>query len=278
MDFIDYYKFLDTLRGPRNKFLSAKTVPEMNLIGTSSVFGEKSVAGVDMSALMEAVRKLGEDRRGYWNMLATFLPYTSKYEPPSGRTTNVLDLACGQAHEALVLNAFFGGKEFGSFPADVTITGIDIDKRSIEVAQALYKCDNKDGQPPLYKFSVGDASSSDIVNEYPDEIDVVVLRHPQIMTQPSMWEAMLQNAYKKLKKNGLVIITTYLDAEQKIALEQARRLGGQVIVNELNPYSRPFPEGIVDARYDKHIIIVEKSRSEIDLVRFDLFRIFTFDK
>ncbi len=277
MSLFDFGRYLDdSLLTPKGNFLSTKIASPLTLLGSEQY--SRTVEDQRSNELMARSRKLGEERRLYWNMLATHLPPVTAYVPPVGRRTEIVNLACGEAHEALTLSMFFGGNNFGNPSDNVGITGVDIDRRSIATAQELYQFDNKAGEPPRYRFLSGDAASNEIVAEYPDEVDVIVLRHPQIMTKPEMWGNMLKLAYSRLREGGLVIITTYLDEEQKIALDQANRLGGKVIVNKANPYATPVSDAVPSARFDKHVIVVEKTKPQVDLHRKDLITIFTLNK
>ncbi len=277
MNLFDSRIYLDTgLLTPKGNFLSTKIASPHALLAAAPYSGPGE--NQKTNELLDGARRLGEERRLYWNMLAAHLPVTTAYAPPVDRRTEIVNLACGEAHEALTLSMFFGGNNFGNPSDKVGITGVDIDKKSIATAQRLYQFDNKAGEQPRYRFLVGDAASSEIVAEYPDEVDVIVLRHPQIMTKPEMWESMLRLVYSRLREGGLVIITTYLDEEQKIALDQAKRLGGKVIINKANSYATPVSEAVPSARFDKHVIVVEKVKPEVDLHRKDLITIFTLGK
>lgn len=203
----------------------------------------------------ENAKKVGDNRKRFWNMLVSTIE-RSGYKPPQGRQTKILDLACGVCEEGIVLSAFFGGGSFGNSNENVKIIGVDIKKKEIEDAISSY---SKSGVlQPNYEFITGDATNLDQYQQIPSEVDAVVIRHQQISVNEDVWTKIFQQALQGVNKEGIVIITSFSDIEHEILIEALQKLDCEIVINESNPYAKPLSDEEISL--DRNIAIIKRLR------------------
>ena len=204
-------------------------------------------------ATMEGAEKVGERRRKFWNTLVDVVQ-KSGYKVGRQRGARVLNLACGKCPESIVLSAFFGGNYFGFPSDDVELVGIDIKAEDIDEARSLAGT-----SPSNMKFVAGDATSLDTYEETQGKFDVVVIRHQNIANRNNgkeIWTKIFEQALSRLTDDGIIILTSHADEEHKMMIDAFRGLGGEVIVNQSNPFAERLsrPEIAVD----KNVAVIKK--------------------
>ena len=201
------------------------------------------------------------DRKRFWNMLVSTVERTG-YKPLQERPATVLDLGCGKCEEGIVLNAFFGGGNFGSSSENVKLIGVDIKQKDIERAINSYSSPDFSGKitkyvlPPNYEFIVGDATNLDQYQQIPGEVDVVVIRHEQISDNEVVWTKIFGQALQRVSKEGIIIITSFSDVEHKTLIEALQKLDCEIVINERNPYAKQLSHPKVSL--DRNITIIRK--------------------
>jgi SAM-dependent methyltransferase len=153
-------------------------------------------------------------------------PYTS-----GKGAARILDLACGECHEAEALRDFVAESrrlETG----EISLLGLDV--RAREIANAARRC-REEGD---FSFRVGDATKLDTHREMGDNFDLVFLRHQNYWNGEKDWDEIFSHALGKLSEDGELIITSYFDREHELALAAIQRLGGELIRTQANEMSR----------------------------------------
>lgn len=188
----------------------------------------------------------------------------TNYEPPENRQTQVLDLACGRCEEGIVLSAFFGGGEFGSASTRAKVTGVDI--KQAEIARAIQDYQIPDFSKPIttyylpsnFEFIQGDATNLDNYPQIPQQADVVVIRYQQISDNEQIWSHIFQQALNRVTPEGIVIITSFSDIEQKMLLEALSKLDCQIVLNERNQFAKPLNHEKISL--DRNITILKRKK------------------
>lgn len=194
------------------------------------------------------------DRRRFWNMLVTYIP-KSKYIP-ANKNISILDIACGKCREGKVLNAFFGGNEYDQPSANIAVTGIDIREGLIAEARK----ENANTPLPL-KLICGDVTQLNDYPEIPDIADIIVIRHQEMVNDKALWIKIFQESIARLQTQGLGIITSYTDHENKLAVDELSKLGLKIILSTRNEYANPTR--FKDVSIDKNIILFKKKFKKI---------------
>lgn len=152
----------------------------------------------------------------------------------------VLDIACGECHEAEVLTDFVAELK-GDPDGAVQLTGLDVRAREIANARKRFgrtrEANDKRGKRE-FEFLSGDATKLREHVGSDDDFDLVFLRHQNYWNGDSTWEKIFDQALEKLGADGRLIITSYFDKEHRLALEALQRLGGELIRTESNPETR----------------------------------------
>ena len=222
----------------------------------------------------DAVGKLGEalDSGGllrselvaFWNLLEDGLGRTG-YRRPSGEEIRLLNLACGPCFEGAVLASFF--ERSGSPGASrntVRFFGMDLRGKEIDDAKRRYATTEKVfkglGLPSLHEsdptkpnhssveFFADDATRLVGYREIPKEFEIIFLRHQNVWHDRLIWQRIYEFALARLGSDSMLIITSYFDREQLIALDLLKTLGARLLTSEANPDSREldYPGKSVD--------------------------------
>lgn len=214
----------------------------------------------DSDILLKA-RKQGEARARFWNMLVDVVPI-SGFIPPQDRPTAILHVGCGRAQEADVLTAYFGGGYFGSNSNGATLIGVDIHADSINNAISFNSLPQP-GFPTAYKlpdnlvFVCGDATDLSKIKEIPDDVDVVMVRHQQISDREDTWKKIFTQAAGRLRDSGVMILTSFSDAEHRMLERAINELGLRIVVNRANQWGEELQPG--GAVSDKRVLVVKKA-------------------
>ncbi len=173
----------------------------------------------------------------------------------------ILDLACGDCHEAEVLTDFLAELKAPGDDKAVKLTGIDVRAREIADANRRFGGKRKlQGKPGLQEceFFTGDATKLDGHEELGGDFDLVFMRHQNYWNGAKTWEEIYDQALNKLDEDGRLIITSYFDKEHQLALEAIQRLGGELIKSEFNPETR---ELITEGKsVDRHVAIFKRRK------------------
>jgi len=222
----------------------------------------------------------GKRHERFWNLLVNTVE-RSGYKPPVNKKTRILDVACGACREGMTVDRFFGGEEMHRKSARTDFIGIDSDPKLIE--SAIYNhsdydfSNNKIERKPSthFRFIKGDATKMDQNSEIPDQVDVAVIRHQQLVGEhledtartKETWKQIFQQSLNKLAKDGIIIVTCYMDIERDEVVELLEGLGADIKINEFNKYASPFDdEGLYDffeednkePALDRYVIIAKK--------------------
>jgi chemotaxis methyl-accepting protein methylase len=165
--------------------------------------------------------------------------------------TRILNLACGNCHEAETLANHFTSSSNPASPSQSTpqveLVGVDIRQREIADAQArcrqyLKKLSQSQGTRPAaqqsFEFLAADATNVDSHQELSDPFDVVFLRHQNFWNDKEIWHEIFQQGLEKLAPGGTLILTSYFDREHALALQAVQHLGGKLITSVENESSR----------------------------------------
>lgn len=201
----------------------------------------------DLARLRRMLRKVAGDDLG-----------VLRHRLASRAEARVLDIACGECHEAEVLTDFVADLKGGTGNA-VRLTGIDV--RAREIANARKRFGHRRGPDDQrgtreFEFLTGDATKLSEHTGTADDFDLVFMRHQNYWNGDSTWEKIFDQALEKLGADGRLIITSYFDKEHRLALEALQRLGGELIRTEHNPETRTLltPGKSVD----RHVAIFRK--------------------
>ena len=200
--------------------------------------------------------ELREDRARFWNLLVTYTP-KSNFQVSCGEDLYILDVGCGICNEAIVLSSFFSGNGFEDFSSSVGILGIDLHEGLIESAKASVRLINQGNEDRLIaKFVCGDATNLSQYPQVPDALNIIVIRHQELINGSKVWRSIIEETFSRLKANGLGIITSYSKEEQASLKLVLSDLDLQILVNEKNIHGRPTRvEGVT---IDNFITIVGK--------------------
>ncbi len=189
------------------------------------------------------------DRRYFWNMLVTYIPKSGYLL--ANDFIKILDIGCGKCREAAVLNSFFGQNNFNQPNPNVVITGIDIRNGFLEEAKEENKY-----SPFTLRLINGDAARLSEYPEIPSRVDVVIIRHQEMINDKKLWTQIFKEAIEKMSDSGLGIITSYTNSEHDLAVKKLKSLGQKIILASRNKFARPTR--VKGVSVDKNIILFRK--------------------
>lgn len=192
-------------------------------------------------------RKEGNDSQRFWNLLAD-INERINFIPPSGRKTQILDIACGPCEETKLLTGFFGGGSFEVNGENADFVGIDIDPDRIRQAKKSNSLQN-------VKFICGDATNLNQYEGIPSQADIIVICNQQISQSRDVWSKIFQQAIQRFNQGGILIITSLSDNEHFLLKETLRELPCQIVLDQQNQHSKPITE---NASKDKNVLVVTK--------------------
>lgn len=211
--------------------------------------------------LSDAVDK-GKDTVRFWNLLAENVG-KSGFKPPLGRPLVILVLACKDCEEARILKSYFSGNKlgYGHETDAVFLMGVDENPELIKKAinkNSYFKAREK-FLPPSYLFVAGDLCQIGKLKEIPDELDVVVLRNPEF-EDDKKWASVLAQAVKKIRPEGIILITCFSEEEKNSILVAMADIGLQVLSEKLNEFAKKESSAGKNSRavYDKWVIVAKR--------------------
>jgi len=216
--------------------------------------------------VLRGAQKVGLERTHFWNTLSYFIQQIN-YRPPTDRQVQILDLACGSGRSSSVLNEYFGLGKKGYPSSKAKVIGIDIDENAINQAIAKSKHTDlslKSGYlfvlPNYFEFIQADATIHlDAIPSVSKQTDVILIRHQQISADnrgSQTWKTIFEQALNHLSPDGILILTSFTEMENKMLLQQLKNLNATILVNEKNPHAMPLSQPEIAA--DNFVTIVKR--------------------
>lgn len=213
----------------------------------------------DLRTLEGALRRVCGD----WTPGAVGSGETSAMEPAA-----ILDLACGECHEAEMLVRLFrdlrngeSNEPSGSGSNDggevVRLFGMDVRGRELDRARERCRTRADDDAGTEIVFLDGDARRVTEHRELPGEFDVVFLRHQNYWHDETIWKRIFEKALEKLAPEGRLIITSYFDEEHRRATAVLTGAGAELLETEKNVESRLLDQRLRKS-VDRHIATFRK--------------------
>ncbi|MBP7057271.1 class I SAM-dependent methyltransferase [Candidatus Gracilibacteria bacterium] len=140
----------------------------------------------------EALRKIAFAR-----LLDGVLPVSTEPKP-----YHVVNIGCGDGRDTQDLQVACKAKNW--LPK---VYSVDSAEPYITHASASFGSEDN-------VFVCADAASPVVLSAYPQSVDLVLLRHPEILAHNAhIWQRMLAIALSRLAENGRVLVTTYSEKE-----------------------------------------------------------------
>ena len=150
----------------------------------------------------------------------------------------VLDLACGECHEAEMLKKVMRQMAAGEGREhELSVDFIGTDIRDREIERAAERCGKgEDGVD--YRFMVKDGQKLTQDADLAEGFDVVFVRHQNYYLGGKEWHAIFEQSLEKLAPDGKLIITSYFDHEHDLAKDAIQKVGGELIDEIANQEAR----------------------------------------
>lgn len=142
--------------------------------------------------------------------------------------STILSLGCDCGREAAAVETFLEKKSI----VDFNYKGFDIDDSGLKKGREVY------AHSTSFQFLHSDLSKTDALIEFKDSADLVLVCHQNFLSAPKVWFEIFSNALKTLKTDGLLLISSFTDAEHLPACEIIEKIGGNMISSFLNRYTR----------------------------------------
>jgi len=169
------------------------------------------------------------------------LPIVSEVTKDSAAGINsplrILDLACGECHEAETLASHF--KQSNPQQA-IEFVGSDLRAREIDNARnRLRSLEGKEDNDLSFRFFSSDLSKASAKAELGENFDFVLLRHQNYWNDPEAWKRIFETSLSQLKTGGKLLITSYFDQEHLLARQAlTNELGAKEVLTQRNLSSR----------------------------------------
>ncbi|WP_448592294.1 class I SAM-dependent methyltransferase [Thermoflexus hugenholtzii] len=137
---------------------------------------------------------------------------------PSRRPLRVLLIGCGEGEEAAALADRLGG------PEAVRMVGVDLDELALARAQA---------RVPWARFRCADAAT--LPPGWEGGFDLIVIRRPDLLAQPSRWRAVFARLPGLLAADGRLICTTISAGEARWVRHELSEAGWSLLHEEIHP-------------------------------------------
>lgn len=166
-----------------------------------------------------------------------------------------LNLACGRADETGVLAKLVNEKTNAAH-----IQGMDLRSLEISGAQELWgKEIPKIVDGVQCDFMVGKGDQLDTMNEMANP-DLLFIRHQNYWFDQKAWVKLYDQALKKLRNDGVMVITSYFDEEHEMARAVLISLGAVEISHRFKPEGRVVKDSVkVVKSVDRHISVFVKA-------------------
>lgn len=148
-------------------------------------------------------------------------------DPPGD--LRILNLACGRCDEAETLIEL--AAELTGSGGQVEMVGADIRIREIRQAREQHR------HLPA-EFLIEDAAHLSRHQALGNDFGLVFLRHQNFWHGQELWQKIFDQGIARMRPDGLMVITSYFDAEHRLAVEALAKLGMEVISNRRNVASR----------------------------------------
>lgn len=166
----------------------------------------------------EALRKVA-----FVRLLDGVLPASAEPKP-----YHVVNIGCGDGRDTQDLQAACRAKNW--LPM---VCSVDCAESYIAHARTSVGSDSN-------IFVCADAASPAVLSEYPPSLDLVLLRHPEILAHNAhLWQRMLAIALSRLAEDGRVLVTTYSEKEFERIMRITTALPITAISGGLNPTRDP---------------------------------------
>ena len=188
--------------------------------------------------------------------LLTKLLHKSGLNVDTSKTTQILNVACGECREAETLVKVVQQIPGLEGVPPVRFLGTDLRDREIEDAANRFR----NRQNTRFEFLVEDASKLDRNREIGSEFDLAFMRHQNFWDEPKVWRRIFEQGLDKLSDEGLLVITSYFDREHELALKAIAEVGGELIITERNIDS-------IELKYpgksvDRHVAVFRRQRAK----------------
>lgn len=182
----------------------------------------------------------------FFNLLVKYVPQ-SGYKPVKEDET-IVSIGCGNAMEALPMSAYFGRKSnFIKGNENTHVYGIDNDAGELASANGYYGKDYEQKFPWLHLICDDARGISQNAN-IPKNVDVVIMRHPNICGNGGVCKNMIEDSLKILRPGGIMIFTTYWKQENEKLVEIIKNL----------PEVKITVDQETGNDQDSHILIIKK--------------------
>lgn len=151
------------------------------------------------------------ESRDYFNyVLVPAIARTGIYTPQK-ESLIVTEVGCGDAYAFNAITSFFSGTQLNQMGDRVHYTGIDSDPNHIRIAAPRIR---KLYQPIAHNTSllVADATQMNTNPQVPQNADVIIARHPQVLSQRGAMQY-LRAGYDNMANDGIMIVTAYDQTE-----------------------------------------------------------------
>lgn len=169
----------------------------------------------------------------YWNVLCQAFEWVWIQPKKKGR---VLSVACGRLEEGKVLSEFFDTTD---------IYGVDI--KDADVVRA------KDKNPHISDSNIKTWDARELQKIFNEKFDCIILRHPNPSEDLKAWEKILKSSLDRLKKDGLLLLTTFSLHELQIILRMALLKSAKIPFIKENKYPHPLMK-----MFDAYICVMQR--------------------
>lgn len=189
--------------------------------------------GIDVNVTQDS-----EEERALTKLLREIVQSDLKREPET-----VLQIGCGNgADSGAFTHAFANASE---------ILGIDINATEIEEAKQGYAGGN-------IQFRCLDMSDSTTLDEL-GRYDLIIMRHPEPFRDEGLWIRIFSNAKNLLRAGGLIVMTTYAEAEVDFFVFRM-----EIDTRSVRYGRNPFFRGIIQRRVGRDLYYAVFARSWCD--------------
>lgn len=206
--------------------------------------------------------------REFWKTLHAFIPKTAR-KPTAEDPFYILSVGCGESEETRTVCSFFSTGIFDIPSQLVKFYGIDSDEYKLAEAKYLaalptYSSDQPFTIHPECTFMIADASRLSQISNLPTQFDFALLRHhflaDDILQEKTTWIKIFDQTLAKLKPDGIVMATSYKEAEAELLKTLLRQLPVNIERHEKNPHHIPLGPQYPGVAYDKWVTILRKNR------------------
>ncbi len=171
----------------------------------------------------------------------------------------VLDLACGECREVEVVSSA-ALEKLGRTGAVLRFTGADI--RGAEIDTARRRARKLAEAGATVEFLQTDCANLEDHRELGRSFDLVFLRHQNYWHDRPAWRRIFANGLRRLHDSGLLVISSYFDAEHDLAVRAITAAGGELVTSVRNRNSRALPTP--GKSVDRHLAVFRRQGPALD--------------